>query len=85
MTDHARQYIIELFKIVGTNSLLIIAPTGQLRRLYCPFKVICIVDVSALRKGQECSVTAVKMTLAFEDVFIIEGRAYHVWCFSIIG
>ena len=85
MTEKARQYIIEMFKIVGTDSLLIITPMGRLRRLYCPFKVVCKVDVSSLIKGQEYAVNAIKMTLKLEDVFIIEGKAYHVWCFTIIG
>jgi len=85
MTEKARQIIMELFKIVGSDSLLIITHTGQLRRLYCPFKVVCKVDVSSLVKGQEYAVNAIKMTLKLEDVFIIQGRAYYVWCFTIIG
>lgn len=85
MTEKARQYIMELFKIVGTNSLLIITPQGRLKRLYCPFKVVCKVDVPSLINGQEYAVNAIKMTLKLEDVFIIGGKAYHVWCFTIIG
>ena len=85
MTEKARQIIIELFKIVGTDSLLIITHTGRLRRLYSPFKVVCKIDVSSLVKGQEYAVNAIKMTLKLEDVFIIQGRAYYVWCFTIIG
>lgn len=85
MTEKARQYIMELFKIVGTDSLLIITPAGSIRRLYCPFKVVSKVDVSSIVKGQEYAVNAIKMTLKLEDVFIIQGRAYYVWCFTIIG
>ena len=84
MSEKARQYILELFKIVGTDSLLIITQTGQLKRLFCPFKVISKVDIPPLTEGQEYAVMAVKMTLKFEDVFIIEGKAYHVWCFQIL-
>ena len=79
----AREYISELFKIVDTNSVLVVMYTGKLKRLYCPFLVICKVDVPPLQKGSEYAVEAVKMTLKLEDVFIIEGRAYYVWYFRI--
>jgi len=83
MTKEARNYIVELFKIVGTNSVLVVMPAGRVKRLYCPFFVICKVDVPPLQKGQEYAVEAVKMTLQLQDVFIIEGRAYFVWYFKI--
>ncbi len=83
MSEEIRKYIIELFKIVGTNSVLVIMPDGNVKRLYCPFIVICRVNVPPLQKGQEYAVEAVKMTLKLEDVFIIEGLAYFVWYFTI--
>ncbi len=83
MSEEARKYIIELFKIVGTNSVLVVMPAGNVKRFYCPFLVICKVNVSPLQKGQEYAVEAVKMTLKLEDVFIIEGLAYFVWYFTI--
>jgi hypothetical protein len=79
----ARKYIADLFKIVGTNSVLVVMPLGRVKRLYCPFWVICKVDVAPLERGHEYQVDAVKMTLKLEDVFIIDGRAYFVWYFSI--
>ena len=79
-----RKYISEFFKIVGTNSVLIVLSTGKLKRLYCPFMVICKVEVPPLQKGGKYAVEAVKMTLQKQDVFIIEGRAYFVWYFKII-
>jgi len=79
----ARKYIAELFKIVGTNSVLVVMPLGRMKRLYCLFWVICKVEVPPLEKGNEYQVDAVKMTLKLEDVFIIQGRAYFVWYFSI--
>jgi hypothetical protein len=84
MTVEARQYIIDLFKIVGTNSILIISSSGQLKRLYCPFLVLSKVDVSSLRKGHKYAVNAVKMTLKLEEVFIIDGYAYYIWYFTIV-
>ena len=85
MTDETRQYILDLFKIVGTNSILIISSTGKLKRLYCPFLVLSKMDISSLRKGHKYAVNAVKMTLKLEDVFIIKGKAYLIWCFAIVG
>ena len=84
MSEEARKYIVELFKIVGTNSVLVVMPKGKVKRLYCPFWVICKVDVPPLEKGQEYAVEAVKMTLKLQDVFIIDGKAYFVWYFKII-
>ncbi|MGQ8336290.1 hypothetical protein ACUNWD_07030 [Sunxiuqinia sp. A32] len=83
MTDQARKYIIDLFKIVGTDSILVITSNGKLLRLYCPFKVISKVDVPPLLRGHIYSVKAVKMTLKLEEVFIIDDKAYFVWYFTI--
>ncbi len=81
----AREYISGLFKIVGTDSILVVLYTGKLKRLYCPFMVICKVDVPPLQKGSQYAVDAVKMTLKLEEVFIINGRAYYFWYFEIKG
>ena len=59
--------------------------TGQMKQLYCPFLVICKVEVPPLQKGSEYTVEAIKMTLKLEDVFIIEGRLYFDWYFTIKG
>ena len=84
MTEkEARRYIAELFKTVDTKSILIVIHTGELKRLYCPFWVICKVEVFPLKKGNKYTVEVAKMTLKLEDVFIIEKRAYFVWYFWI--
>lgn len=83
MSEKARKYILELFKIVDTNSILVISPNGKLRRIYCPFVVICKVNVPPLFQWSEYEVDAVKMTLQLEEVFIISGKAYYVSYFTI--
>ncbi len=83
--DEAREYILELFKIVNTNSILVVDYKGRVKRLYCPFMVICKVNVPPLQNGQQYAVDAVKMTLKLEEVFIINGRAYFFWYFEIKG
>jgi hypothetical protein len=84
MTDQARQYILDLFTIVGTDSILIINGAGEVKRLKCPFIVVCKIPTSNLVFGNPYSVSAVKMTLRLEDVFIINGRAYFIWYFAIV-
>lgn len=85
MNEKNREYILELFKIVSTNSILVVNYKGKVKRLYCPFLVICKVNVPPLQKGNQYAVDAVKMTLKLEEVFIIEGRAYYFWYFTIKG
>jgi hypothetical protein len=85
MNEKNREYILELFKIVSTNSILVVNYKGKVKRLYCPFMVICKVNVPPLQKGNDYAVDAVKMTLKLEEVFIIEGRAYFFWYFEIKG
>ena len=83
MSEDARKYIIELFKIVDTKSILVVLHTGKVIRLFCPFHVICNVNAPPLKEGREYSVEAIKMTLDLKDVFIIDGKGYYVWYFSV--
>ncbi len=85
MIDERRQYILDLFAVVSTDSILVITPKGSLNRLKCPFKVMCVIEVSSLERGKQYEVNAVKMTLRLEDVFIIKGKAYLIWCFAIVA
>lgn len=84
MNERERKYILDLFSIVSTDSILIIGRTGELKRLRCPFTVVCKVHTPHLEFGSPYSVTAVKMTLKLEEVFIIKGRAYFIWYFAIV-
>jgi hypothetical protein len=84
MTDRNRKYVIELFKIVNTTSILIIDKNGVLKRLFCPFKVVAIVNKPPIQQGSIYKVDAVKMTLELKEVFIIEGHGYYIWIFRIL-
>ena len=57
--------------------------SGNLRRLYCPFKVICLINFPAISKGDKVSVDAIKLTVEVREVYIIEGIAYHIAYFRI--
>jgi len=80
-----RAYIKEIFKYVKTDSILIINDVGYLERLWCPFKVLVIVDVHPLKKGQEKAVIAVKLADNLVDVYVIEGKAFYHYNFNIIS
>jgi hypothetical protein len=71
------KYLEELLKWVSSDSLLVIDEKGELRRIYCPFKVICLVNFPDITKGQNVSVDAIKMTVEIKEVYIIKGIAYH--------
>lgn len=85
MTDQNREYILELFKIVNTTSILVIDHKGTLKRLHCPFKVIAIVELPPqITVGASYYVDAVKMTMELKEVYIIEGEGYFIWIFTIV-
>lgn len=78
------EYIKDIFKHCKTDSVLIINAEGHLERLWCPFKVLVIVDVHPLKKGQENAVIAVKVADNLVDVYIIEERAFYHYNFRIL-
>ena len=80
--DH-KKYIQELFNYVKTDSILIINAEGHLERLWCPFKILVIVDVHPLKKGQEKAVIAVKMADNLIDVYIIDEKAFYYYNFNL--
>jgi len=61
----------------------VIDGSGNLRRLYCPFKVICLINFPAISKGDKVSVDAIKLTVEVREVYIIRGTAYHIAYFRI--
>jgi len=77
------KYLKELLEWISSDSLLVIDRLGNLRRVYCPFKVICLVNFPAITKGEKVSVDAIKMTVEIREVYIIRGIAYHIAYFMI--
>jgi hypothetical protein len=74
----------ELLKWVSSDSLLVIDKKGALRRIYCPFKAICLVTFPDIKQGEKVSVDAIKLTVEIREVFIIKGTAYYILYFKII-
>lgn len=84
MNDN-REYILELFKIVSTTSILVVDRNGNLKRLHCPFRVVAIVELPPqITVGASYRVDAVKMTLELKEVYIIQNKGYFIWYFKIV-
>jgi hypothetical protein len=85
MTDSNREYILELFKIVSTTSILVIDNKGILKRLHCPFRVCSIVELPPdIALGAFYMVDSVKMTLELKEVYIIQNKGYFIYFFKIL-
>ena len=77
------KYLEELLNWISSDNLLVIDRGGRLRRIYCPFKVICLVNFPDITKGEKVSVDAVKLTVEIKEVYIIRGTAYYIAYFVI--
>lgn len=83
--EKARTYIVELFRIVSSSSILVIDSTGTLHRLNCPFKVVALIDIPPdIIQGKLYYVVAVKMSLELKDIFIINDKGFYICCFIIL-
>lgn len=55
-------------------SILVINPKGHIRKLYAPFKVLCIEPASTwIKKGSWAFVDEVKTTREDELIFVVGG------------
>lgn len=77
-------YLKELLKWISSDSVLVIDKNGLLRRLYCPFKAVCLVTFPDIKEGERVDVDAVKLTVEIKEVFIVKGTAYYIIYFNII-
>ena len=81
----ARIYIVELFRIVSSSSILVMDSIGTLHRLNCPFRVIALMDIPPdIKEGKPYFVNAVKMSLDLKDIFIIQNKGYYILGFIIL-
>ncbi len=72
------KYLQELLRWISSDSLLVIDRSGNLRRIYCPFKVISLVNFPAITRGEKVSVDAIKLTVEIKEVYIIKSTAYYI-------
>jgi hypothetical protein len=78
------EFLRELLNWVSSDSMLVVDKKGALRRIYCPFKAICLVTFPDIKQGEKVSVDAVKLTVEIKEVFIIRGVPYYILYFKII-
>ena len=65
------------------NSILVINNNG-IYRLFCPFKAICIKEAECYKVGEEITVIAVKTSLNYKLVYVIQdNKAYYHHYFII--
>ena len=63
--------------------VLIINPTGRIRKLYTPFRVVCIKSSGSIRVKTSVYVDEVGATDKDELIYIISGSAHYHSCFRI--
>ena len=73
----------EIYKYCDSDSILIIDEEGKIRRIYCPFAVMCIIDVDVYKKGEYVIVTAVKIAKNLLLVYVIDQKNYYYYFFKI--
>ena len=70
---------------MGDYILLVVNPTGHIREIYCPFRVICIEPVGIFKAGTVVWVERVTFSPTHEAkiLYQIYGRLYVFECFVI--
>ncbi len=67
-----------------TDALIIITPSGTIRKLSCPFKVLCIANTDKFKQGEILQVYSVKMSRDCHLVYAIHNTPYAYKSFAII-
>lgn len=75
---------LEISQWCNPRSLLVVNELGRLRRLNCPFMVICIDAVGELSEFKLYQVDSVKMTEHGKIVYDITGSFYFHSAFKIV-
>lgn len=75
--------IKQIYKYVDDRSILVIDGEGKVRRIYCPFSVICLIDIDEFKEGESVVVTAVRISKNLLLVFIINNKGYYSFYFRI--
>ena len=68
---------------VDHNSIMVINQKGHLRKLYCPFRVLCQDSIEDIIKSTWCYVDQVEMGDKSVILYSINGKKYPFNCFHI--
>ena len=75
----------ELDKYTSPRSLLYVDGRGTLRRLYCPFKVKCLIAVDSFRPGEVLQVNQVRMDAGnVRIIYLIQNKAVVHSYFTLV-
>ncbi len=77
--------LADWLKYSNPKTLLVVNENNRLQVLYCPFKVLVIVSVGILIKGEIVLVIEIKVTRDLIIVYIINGDAYYYYHFEILN
>jgi len=76
--------LVELLKYSSPYSILVVTYKNELVELFCPFTVKIKQDIGELLKGDNVSVSLVKLSTNLKTVFVIEDKAYYYFYFEIL-
>ncbi|WP_248724512.1 hypothetical protein [Seonamhaeicola sp. ML3] len=76
--------LAELLKYSNPKELYVVAWNNVLELLFCPFEVVVLHEIGALKKGERLEVEAVKVTIELKTVYEISGQLYYYNYFDII-
>lgn len=82
MTDDE---IATILKHCSPNSLLIINEDNRLQEIFCPFKVLVLVDIGKLKQYETVSVDEIKVTRELITIFLIKENHYYYYYFEILN
>ncbi len=71
-------------RYVDPFSILIVGQKGDLRRLYCPFYVICKIAVQGIQVEERILVDMVRTIPEYTIGYVIRGRMYPHYQFIIL-
>ncbi len=77
--------LAELLKTSSPKKLYIVNGKGKLKEINCPFKVIVLVDIAKLKKGQTVWVDEIRVTYELVTVYFIQGQLFYYHYFNIIA
>lgn len=70
--------------VIDPFSLLVVNPKGELKRIYCPFLVRCIIPIDKLIINQIYTVDMVKSEITEYIFFSLRGKSYLHTRFEIL-
>ncbi len=69
--------------LVDPNSIIVINQKGHLRKLYCPFRVLCIESINNIHYNNWCYVDRVEKDPVALMLYIIGSQRYPYRYFHI--